>query len=114
MRIPTEDHNIMTTLDLISMSWHSVMLLSIGAVSEAYNFSFSFTDKIRYFMLLVLVTDCWAIVPVILDQFDCIPALSPSICQVSGPKVGSNKRLVVCVQLVRTIRFKPENSVAST
>lgn len=94
----------MATLDLISVSWHSVILLGVGAVSEAYRFGFSFTDKARYFMLLVLVSDWRAIVSVILDRFDCIPALFPSICQVSGPKAGSYKRLVVCVQLVRKMK----------
>lgn len=95
----------MATLDLISMSWHSVILLGVGAVSEAYRFNFSFTDKAKYFMLLALVTDRRAIVSVILDRIDCIPALFPSVCQVSGPEVGSYKRLVVCVQLVRKMNY---------
>lgn len=50
-----------------------------------------------------MVTDQFPIVPVILVQFDLIPTLFSSIRQVPGPKVSSNKRLVVRIQMVRAM-----------
>lgn len=93
----------MTALNLNSMSWHSVMLLGAVAVSETYGMSFGFTDPATYLVLRVWVTDHFLIVSVVLVQFDFVPALFPSIRQVPGPKVSSNKRLVVCVQMVRAM-----------